>query len=199
VRRGAAVRHTAIAPMSPWNTMGWVKSARQVLTRQNRRYRAAKRGDQRPVRRLQTLWLRSRAANLFAVRPVTPDHPGQQPPGGDGVAQLMPPARLDLVHHRHLGGHASPVRRVDMPKPGTTEPRPVGMPTLAARATPALVKHVLEPAWAAPCEPHSDGCRPGRRPGEAMGAIAVPINQQPTWVLDADIAQGGDRLDHAAL
>jgi hypothetical protein len=32
-----------------------------------------------------------------------------------------------------------------------------------------------------------------------MGAIAVPINQQPTWVLDADIAQGGDRLDHAAL
>jgi N-terminal domain of reverse transcriptase len=126
------VRHTAIAPMSPWNTMGWVKSARQVLTRQNRRYRAAKRGDQRPVRRLQTLWLRSRAANLFAVRPVTPDHPGQQPPGGDGVAQLMPPARLDLVHHRHLGGHASPVRRVDMPKPGTTEPRPVGMPMCRA-------------------------------------------------------------------
>jgi retron-type reverse transcriptase len=31
-----------------------------------------------------------------------------------------------------------------------------------------------------------------------MGAIDVQINQQPTWVLEADIATCFDRIDHAA-
>jgi RNA-directed DNA polymerase len=103
------------------------------------------------------------------------------------------------VLHLHLEGHASPVRRVDLPNPGTTEQRPLGMPTRADRATQALVKHVLEPAGEAQVEPNSDGFRPGRSPWDALGAISVQINQQPQWVLEADIAKGFDRIDHEAL
>ena len=43
--RGAAVMHTAIAPMDHWNTMGWVKIERQVLKLPKRLYRAAQRED----------------------------------------------------------------------------------------------------------------------------------------------------------
>jgi RNA-directed DNA polymerase len=191
--------NTATAPMSQWNTMGWVKIERQVFKLQKRSYRAAKRGDHRQVRRLQNLWLRSRAATRLAVRNVTQDHQGKQTPGVDGVANLTPQERLDLVKHLPLEGHASPVRRVYLPKPGTTAQRPWGMPTMADRATQALVKHVLEPAWEAQFGPNSYGFRPGRRTWEAMGAISVQINQQPKWVLDADIATCVDRIDHDAL
>jgi RNA-directed DNA polymerase len=190
--------HTAIAPMYHWHTRGWVKIERQVLKRPKRIYRAAKREDHRQGRRLQKLLLRSRAAKLFAVRNVTPDHQGKQTPGVDGGAQLTPQERLDLVQHLHLEGHASPVRRGYIPNPGTPEQRPVGMPTMADRAQQTLVKHVLEPAWEAQVEPNSDGFRPGRRTWDAIGAISVQITQQPTWVLDADLAPGCDRIDHDA-
>lgn len=179
--------------------MGWGEIERQGLKLQKRIYRAAKREDHRPVRRLQTLWRRARAVKLRAVRNVTPDNHGKQTPGVDGVANRTPPERLDLGPHLHLQGHASPVRRGYMPKPGTTAPRPVGIPTMADRAKQALVKHVVEPAWEAAFEPNSAGCRPGRRTWEAIGAIAVQINQKPPWVLDADSAHGFDRLNHAAV
>jgi RNA-directed DNA polymerase len=170
-----------------------------VLKLPKRIYRAAKRGDHRQGRRLQTRWRRSRAAKLVAVRNVTQDHQGQQTPGVDGVAKLTPQERLDVVPHLHLEGHASPGRRVYLPQPGTTEPRPLGMPTRADRAKPAWVKHVLEPAWEAQFEPNSDGFRPGRSTWDAIGALSVHIHQKPTWGLDADIARGVDRINHEAL
>lgn len=197
--RGAEVMNTAIAPMYQWNTIGWVKIERQVFKLQKRIYRAAKREDHRQVRRLQKLLLRSRAAHLLAVRNVTQDNQGKKTPGVDGVANLTPPERLELVQHLHLEDTASPVRRVYIPKPGTTEQRPLGIPTLADRAKQSWVTQALEPAWEAQFEPNSYGFRPGRSTWDAIGAIYVQINQKPKWVLDADIAKCFDRIDHEAL
>jgi RNA-directed DNA polymerase len=90
------------------------------------------------------------------------------------------------------------VRRVYIPKPGTREPRPLGIPTIADRAKQGLVTRALEPAWEARFEPHSYGFRPGRSPWDAVGAISVRINPKPTWGLDADMAQCFDRIDHDA-
>jgi RNA-directed DNA polymerase len=72
------------------------------------------------------------------------------------------------------------------------------MPTMADRATQAVVKPGLELAGEAQVAPHRDGFRPGRSPWEAMGASDVQSNQQPTWVLDAAIATGCDRIHHDA-
>jgi RNA-directed DNA polymerase len=199
VSRGAEVMNTADAPMYQWNTIGWVKIERQVFKLQNRIYRAAKREDHRQIRRLQKLLLRSRAAKLLAVRKVTQDNQGKLPPGVDGVANLTPPERLELVQHLHLEDTASPVRRVYIPKPGTTEQRPLGIPTLADRAKQSWVTQALEPAGEAQFEPNSSGFRPGRSTWDAIGAIYVQINQKPKWVLDADIAKCFDRINHEAL
>lgn len=84
---------------------------------------------------------------------MRPDHQGKQPPGVDGIAKLTPPEWLALSEPLPREGQASPVRRVDRPKPGTTEQRPLGMPPMADRVKQALVKHMLEPAWEAQSDP----------------------------------------------
>jgi RNA-directed DNA polymerase len=76
-----------------------------------------------------------------------------------------------------------------MPKPGQDANRPLSIPTLPERALQALVTLVLEPEWEARCAPNSDGCRPGRSVHDAIGAIVIAIEKQPTYALAADIAQ----------
>jgi RNA-directed DNA polymerase len=155
VSRGAEVMNTALAPRDQWNTMGWTTIERQGFKLQKRIYRTAKREDHRQVRRLQKLLLRSRAANLLAVRKVTQDNQGQKTPGVDGVANLTPPERLALVQHLHLEDTASPVRRVFIPKPGTTEPRPLGIPMCRAYCTSFNERLG---ANGRPCGGEPDGC-----------------------------------------
>jgi RNA-directed DNA polymerase len=62
----------------------------------------------------------------------------------------------------------------------------------------SLVQRALEAEWEARFEPNSYGFRPGRHTWDAIGAISVQINQKPQGVLDADMAQCVDRMDHDA-
>jgi RNA-directed DNA polymerase len=133
--RRAEVMRTASEPMDQWHTIRWPKVERKVCTLHKRIYRAAQRGDDRQVRRLQKLLRRSHYAKLLAVRRVTQDNRGQKTPGVDGLAALTPAERRTLVEHLQLDGHAASVRRVSIPQPGTREQRPLGMPMCRAYCT----------------------------------------------------------------
>jgi RNA-directed DNA polymerase len=143
--------------------------------------------------------MKSWYAKLLATRRVTQDNRGKKAAGVDGVRSLTPPQRLRLAHQLALHLKAKPVRRVWIPKPGTEEPRPLGIPVMYDRAAQALAKVALEPEWEATFEPNSYGFRPGRSGHDAIAAIYASINQQDTCVLDADIAKCFDRIDHQAL
>jgi RNA-directed DNA polymerase len=132
------------------------------------------------------------------VRQVTPDARGQKPPGVAGLAARTPAARRTLAEPLQRDGNAAPGRRVFRPPPGTRELRPLGRPTRAERAPPGGVPPGREPAGDARCAPQRDGVRPGWRPWEAIDALAVPRHQHPPGVLVADLAPGGDGLDHDA-
>ncbi|GAB4039430.1 hypothetical protein GCM10028809_60630 [Spirosoma gilvum] len=112
--------------------------------------------------------MRSWSAKCLAVRRVTQDNQGKHTAGVDGVKSLLPKHRLDLVSQLTPGQKPKPTRRVWIPKPGSTEKRPLGIPTLHDRALQALVKEALEPEWEAKFEPNSYGFRPLRRPGRAL-------------------------------
>ena len=62
-----------------------------------------------------------------------------------------------------------------------------------------LVKLALEPEWEAKFEPNSYGFRPGRSCQDAIEAIFKSICQYPKYVLDADISQCFDKIDHQKL
>ncbi len=55
-----------------------------------------------------------------------------------------------------------PVRRVEIPKPGTNRKRGLGIPTLKDRTVQTLLKMLMEPIWEADFYYFSNGFRPGR-------------------------------------
>jgi RNA-directed DNA polymerase len=57
----------------------------------------------------------------------------------------------------------------------------------------------LEPEWEAKFEPNSYGFRPGRSCQDAVRAIFLAIKQKSKYVLDADISQCFDKIDHQKL
>ena len=185
--------------MVEWHSINWRKLERSVYKLQKRIYQASARGDVKAYRRLQKTLMKSWSARALAVRRVTQDNQGKKTAGVDGIKSLTPKQRLELTGNLNLGTKVSPTRRVWIPKPGTEEKRPLGIPTMKDRALQALVKLALDPEWEARFEPNSYGFRPGRSCHDAVGAIFSAISQKPKFVLDADIAKCFDCIDHKAL
>jgi RNA-directed DNA polymerase len=190
---------TAITSQVEWKNVDWCKADFTVFKLQKRIYKASSVGDIKTVRKLQKRLTRSYYAKCLAVRKVTQDNQGKKTAGTDGVKSLSPKERLELVKTLKLTGKAKPTRRVWIPKSGTNEKRPLGIPTMYDRALQALVKLALEPEWEAKFEKKSYGFRPGRSAQDAIGDIFNCISQKDKWVLDADIAKCFDHIDHAAL
>ncbi|NEQ16927.1 MAG: group II intron reverse transcriptase/maturase [Moorea sp. SIO3E2] len=187
------------APQSEWNKVNWRKLEITLFKLQKRIYRASQRGDVRVVRKLQKTLMKSWTAKMIAVRRVTQENKGKKTAGIDGVKALTNKQRLILVANLKVSKKAQPTRRVWIPKPGRTEKRPLGIPTMYDRALQALAKQALEPEWEAKFEPNSYGFRPGRSCHDAIEAIFNSINRMPKWVLDADIAKCFEKINHDAL
>lgn len=148
----------------------------------------------------QKVLVQSLSAKLLALRRVTQDNRGKSTAGVDGIKSLNPYERVKLARTLKLDGH-SPIRRVWIPKPGTSERRPLGIPTIKHRAKQQLARLALEPEWEAKFEPNSYGFRPGRSCHDAIEAIYLNINRAPVgkYVLDATIRKCFDTIDQVAL
>ncbi len=188
-----------VQPMYKWSDIPWRKLEKSIYKLQKRIYKASSRGNVKLVRRLQKLLIKSWSAKCLAVRRVTQDNQGAKTAGVDGVKSLSPERRLALVNKLKLGSKVAPTRRVWIPKPGREEKRPLGIPTMYDRALQGLAKLALEPEWEARFEPNSYGFRPGRSCHDAIGAIFNAIKTKSKYVLDADIAQCFDKINHKKL
>ena len=123
---------TANKPMDEWKTIPWKQIERNVFKLQKRIYQASQQNNRKKVHKLQRLLMNSRSGRLLAVRRVTQDNQGKKTAGIDGVKSLTPKQRLKLSATLKVDGKASPVRRVEIPKPGTTEKRGLGIPIVAS-------------------------------------------------------------------
>ena len=186
-----------------WRQVDWRSVEVSVRRLRQRIFTASQAGDLRRVRNLQKLMLRSRANTLVSVRRVTERNAGRLTAGVDGEVVLTPEAKADLadrVQHDIESFTAQPVRRVYIPKRGSSaKRRPLGIPVIADRAHQARVVNALEPEWEARFEPKSYGFRPGRGCHDAIEAIyhvAKGKSPKRRWALDADLAGAFDRIAH---
>lgn len=172
-----------------WENIDWRKAERYVFKLQKQIFKASSQGDEKKVRQLQKTLMRSWSNRLLAVRRVTQDNRGKKTAGIDGVKSLKPPERIYLAKQLRIRGKSKATRRVWIPKPGKSEKRPLGIPTMHDRALQGVVKSAIEPEWEARFEPNSYGFRPGRACQDAIQQIRVCVEKKPKFVLDADISK----------
>ncbi len=91
------------------------------------------------------------------------------------------------------------VRRVWIPKPGSTEKRPLGIPTVRDRVAQAALRDVLEPIFERDFAAQSYGFRPGRGCKDALGRVVKLLKTGYTWVVDADLKGYFDTIPHEQL
>lgn len=192
------IMNTSEKNVYKWDEVNWRKLDLNIFKLQKRIYQASKSSDWKRMKRLQKLLLNSHSAKLLAVKKVTQLNKGKKTAGIDGVKSLNPTQRLKLANKLDLREKSKPVRRIWIPKPGKSENRPLGIPTMADRAKQALVKMALEPEWEAKFEPNSYGFRPARSCQDAIDAIFKAIRLKNAFVLDADKGCF-DNIDHNKL
>eukprot|EP00879_Flechtneria_rotunda_P000003 GHRR01000003.1.p1 GENE.GHRR01000003.1~~GHRR01000003.1.p1 ORF type:complete len:543 (+),score=-119.74 GHRR01000003.1:611-2239(+) len=183
-----------------WDDIVWSNSYKKVRCIQKRIFKASRLGDMKRMWFLQKLLLRNPHAKLIAVHTVTTLNKGRKIAGIDKQIVISSDDKLKLAQNLRLNGKANLVRRVWIPKPGKTEKRPLGIPTIQDRAKQALCKLVLEPEWEAKFEPNSYGFRPGRSAHDAIEAIYSNLHfHVDKYVFDADIRKCFDMINHDAL
>jgi group II intron reverse transcriptase/maturase len=96
---------------------------------------------------------------------------------------------------------APPVRRVRISKgPGSTETRPLGIPTFEDKVLQRAVTMLLEPIYEQDFLDCSYGFRPGRSAHQALSALREGLMQMGGgWILDVDIRKFFDTLQHGVL
>jgi len=79
------------------------------------------------------------------------------------------------------------VQRVWIPKPGSTEKRPLGIPTVRDRVVQTALLHVLEPIFDITFAESSYGFRRGRGCHQALERVEALLNKGYVYVVDADL------------
>ncbi len=92
----------------------------------------------------------------------------------------------------------SPLRRVDIPKPGGGT-RSLGVPTVLDRMIQQALLQVLTPVFDPHFSAHSYGFRPRRSAHQAVQAARAFIEDGASWVVDVDLDRFFDRINHDAL
>ena len=90
-------------------------------------------------------------------------------------------------------------RRVWIPKPGTFEKRPLGIPAVRDRTVEAALRNVLEPIWEKDFAESSYGFRPGRGCAQAVERVEELLSQGYTWCVDCDFKSYFDTIPHSGL
>lgn len=92
-----------------------------------------------------------------------------------------------------------PVKRQMIPKPGSKEKRPLGIPTIYDRVCQQALLNRLEPIFDPVFDEASFGYRKGRSPKEAMRKIWGELQSGKEWIVDADLKNYFGSVDHDKL
>jgi len=126
-------------------------------------------------------------------------------PGVDGVTvdDLAPLLcrRWEAIREELLSGRyvPSPVRKVEIPKPGGKGVRMLGIPTALDRLIQQALLQVLTPWFDPLFSDASFGFRPRRSAHQALDRAKEHIAAGHRWVVDMDLEKFFDRVNHDVL
>lgn len=91
------------------------------------------------------------------------------------------------------------IKRVHIPKPGTKETRPLGIPTVRDRVVQNALRHVIEPILERQFAEHSYGFRPNRGCKDALRRVDMLLKQGYVFIVDVDLKSYFDTIPHGRL
>jgi len=91
------------------------------------------------------------------------------------------------------------IKRVHIPKPGTNETRPLGIPTVRDRVVQNALRHVLEPILERQFAQHSYGFRPNRGCKDALRRVDQLVKTGYKYTVDVDLKSYFDTIPHDRL
>src|SRR5215208_1845973 len=125
-------------------------------------------------------------------------------PGVDGMTGDELPEYLaehwEEIREQLVAGtyRPRPVKRQEIPKSGGGM-RELGIPTALDRFVQQAILQVLQPRFDPTFSEHSHGFRPGRRAHDAVREAQRYIQAGRKWVVDVDLEQFFDRVNHDVL
>jgi RNA-directed DNA polymerase len=91
------------------------------------------------------------------------------------------------------------IRREWIPKPGSKEKRPLGIPIVRDRVVEKSMLATIEPIFERDFAEQSYGFRPGRGCKDALRRVDHLLREGYTWVVDADLKSYFDTIPHEQL
>ncbi len=131
---------------------------------------------------------------------------GSETPGVDGWKMqhdyLEKPYQWVVQDIQQAFHHFRPekIRRVYINKPGKTEKRPLGIPTIRDRIVQECIRIILEPIVEGQSYQYSFGFRPMRDTKMALQCITNYVHKTGYhWIVEGDISKCFDRINHRIL
>lgn len=112
------------------------------------------------------------------------------------LSQEIGKLHRELKEDRYV---ALPVRRCWIPKPGSRDKRPLGIPAVRDRIVQGAIRNVMEPILEREFAEHSYGFRPGRGCKDALRRVQHLLEGGNSWVVDVDLKSYFDTIPHDKL
>lgn len=108
---------------------------------------------------------------------------------------------LDRLSERLRNGTYQPkaIKRRYIPKPGSAERRPLGIPCVEDRVVQTALRNVMEPIFEREFRESSYGFRPKRGCKDALRVVDESLKEGYCYVVDADFRKFFDTLSHELL
>lgn len=166
--------------------------------------RIGERARQEPTLRFTSLY--HYVTELDHLRACYAALPADKAAGIDGVSKEEYGRNLEAkltelsAQLGRLGYRPKPVKRVHIPKPGTSKQRPLGIPSFEDKLVQLAVGRVLEPIYEEDFVASSYGYRPGRTQHQALDQLGRTIQQRRVnFVAEADIKGFFDHVNQEWL
>lgn len=91
------------------------------------------------------------------------------------------------------------IKRKAIPKPGSSETRPLGIPCVEDRVVQTALRQVVEPVFEREFHENSFGFRPGRGCKDALRMVDESLREGCAYVVDADLRKFFDTIPHDLL
>ena len=162
-------------------------------------------GGERPAIKGLIEIMSAKATIITAIHNIK-SNKGNKTPGVDGKTMqkdyLQKP--FDWVLKDIQGAFAlyepQKIRREYIDKPGKTEKRPLGIPTIRDRIIQECMRIVMEPILEAQFFEHSYGFRPWRDTQQALARVTdLVFKTGYFWIVEGDISKCFDKLNHNIL